>query len=174
MPPASRASTGSPRSRAPFPAARRSASTPWRRGAPAVTSGHEPLALDRCRRRGGRGRLAGPALPWRAGRGGPRGERDLLARLLRHDRAARRADGAREKTSAGKAVSVGFVVERDESGPYVLPKRFVGTWEDNGFEVDGSRPPLKLRLDTLPNPTRIFLPSARGSYSFERQAPGAR
>jgi hypothetical protein len=79
-----------------------------------------------------------------------------------------------EKPAAGKQVSVGFVVERDSAGPYVLPERFVGTWEDNGFEVDGSRPPLKLRLDALPGPSRIELPSVRGSYSFERQPAKAR
>lgn len=64
---------------------------------------------------------------------------------------------------------VTYVVGRDEAGPYILPKTYVGTWEDRGFEIDGSRPPIKLRLDRLPKPARIEIPAARGSYRFERK-----
>jgi hypothetical protein len=65
---------------------------------------------------------------------------------------------------------VTYVLGRDRSGPYVLPQRFVGTWEDLGFEIDGSRPVVKLRLDRLPKPGTIQLPAPRGSYRFERKA----
>jgi hypothetical protein len=64
---------------------------------------------------------------------------------------------------------VTYVVGQDETGPYILPQQFVGTWEDLGFEIDGSRPAVKLRLDKLPNPTNILLPAPRGSYRFERK-----
>jgi hypothetical protein len=74
----------------------------------------------------------------------------------------------------GEKTSVSYVVGQDETGPFVLPKRYVGTWEDRGFEIDGSRPPLKLRLDALPHSTRIVVPAARGSYIFERKAPRRR
>ena len=66
---------------------------------------------------------------------------------------------------------VDYVVGRDEAGPYVLPKTFVGTWEDMGFEIDGTRPAVKLRLDRLPKPARIELPAPRGWYRFERKKP---
>jgi hypothetical protein len=72
----------------------------------------------------------------------------------------------------GEKKSVGYVIERDQAGPYVLPATFVGTWEDVGFEIDGSRPVVKLRLDRLPDPTAIQLPNARGSYTFKRQTRG--
>lgn len=65
---------------------------------------------------------------------------------------------------------VSYVVGRDESGPYVLPDTFVGTWEHIGLEADGGRPPVKLRLDRIPKPTRIDLPAPGGLYRFERKA----
>ena len=72
--------------------------------------------------------------------------------------------------SFGTEKSVSYVVEEDDLGPYVLPETFVGTWEDRGFQVDGSRAPLKLRLDRIPNPTRIELHDVGRSYSFKRKA----
>ena len=66
---------------------------------------------------------------------------------------------------------VTYTLGSDRSGPYLLPERFVGTWEDRGFEIDGTRPPVKLRLDRLPEPTRIDIPAPRGSYRFERKVP---
>lgn len=67
--------------------------------------------------------------------------------------------------------SVAYDVKVDDTGPYVLPRAYVGTWEDRGFEVDGTRSAEKLRLDKVPEPTRIDLPAARGSYRFERKVP---
>lgn len=64
---------------------------------------------------------------------------------------------------------VGYVVEADAVGPYILPDRFVGTTE-RGIELDGARPVLKLRLDTLPHPNRIVVPHLTGSVRFDRQA----
>lgn len=63
----------------------------------------------------------------------------------------------------------GYVVEADAAGPYVLPDRFVGTTE-RGIELDGARPPIKLRLDTLPHPNRMVVPHLTGSVRFDRQA----
>ena len=70
----------------------------------------------------------------------------------------------------GDVKSVGYVIEEDEAGPYLLPQSYVGAWEERGFEIDGSRPPLKLRLDRIPKPTTIDVPAARGTRRFERKA----
>jgi hypothetical protein len=63
-----------------------------------------------------------------------------------------------------------YVVQQDELGPFLLPDRWVGTF-DNGIVLDGSRPVEKLRLDTLPNPTRIELPGMRDPSIFVRREP---
>ena len=73
----------------------------------------------------------------------------------------------------GASKSVDYEVGADEAGPYILPKTFVGTWEDQGFELDGSRAPLKLRLDILPRPTGLELPAATGSRRFVRKTSTA-
>jgi hypothetical protein len=66
----------------------------------------------------------------------------------------------------------GYVVMRDERGPYLLPYMFVGTL-NTGVEADGSRPPRKLRLDTLPRPNRIDFPDPDGPSSFRRRVTRA-
>jgi len=71
----------------------------------------------------------------------------------------------------GGGQTVGFELRVDEAGPYLLPDAYVGTWEDRGFEVDGTRTAVKLRLDRIPEPNRIAIPAARGWYSFERKVP---
>jgi hypothetical protein len=71
----------------------------------------------------------------------------------------------------GETRSVDYELGEDAEGPFVLPETYVGTWEELGFEVDGSRPPVKLRLDALPKPRRIEVPAATGWRSFERKAP---
>src|SRR3954465_15853504 len=50
---------------------------------------------------------------------------------------------------------VRYAVKRDAAGPYILPHSYVGLVPDEGFDVDGTRSMLKLRLDRLPAPTRI-------------------
>jgi hypothetical protein len=70
----------------------------------------------------------------------------------------------------GDVRTVGYVVEEDEAGPYLLPESYVGVWEERGFEIDGSRPPVKLRLDRIPKPTTIDVPANRGTRRFERKA----
>ena len=67
------------------------------------------------------------------------------------------------------AERVSYTIAKDGAGHYLLPDTYVGTWEHRGFEVDGSRPPLKLRLDKFPKPERVVLPAASGSYSFKRE-----
>lgn len=69
--------------------------------------------------------------------------------------------------TANGANWVSYAIEQDEQGPYILPRTFVGT-QDRGIVLDGSRPVLKLRLDTLPNPTRIEVPGLWGPDSFVR------
>ena len=69
---------------------------------------------------------------------------------------------------ANSARLTGYVVRRDERGPYLLPDTFVGTL-NRGVEADGSRPPRRLRLDTLPRPNRIEFPDADGPSSFRRR-----
>jgi hypothetical protein len=47
-----------------------------------------------------------------------------------------------------------------------------GAVEDQGFEADGTRPPLKLRLDGMPHPNRLVLYAGRISYIFSRNGAG--
>jgi hypothetical protein len=70
------------------------------------------------------------------------------------------------RMTLGETKTVAYALERDEGGPYLLPDTFVGTWEHRGFEIDGTREPVKLRLDALPGTTRITLPAATGEYVF--------
>jgi hypothetical protein len=65
---------------------------------------------------------------------------------------------------------VRYAVGRDSAGPYILPRTYVGALEDRGFEVDGTRPPLKLRLDRLPRPDSIALHEGSRLYIFRRES----
>jgi hypothetical protein len=65
--------------------------------------------------------------------------------------------------------SVRYAVGRDRTGPYVLPSTYVGPYEDRGFEIDGSRPAMRLRLDRLPRPTKIALRGERKLFVFKAQ-----
>jgi len=65
---------------------------------------------------------------------------------------------------------VRYTIARDSAGAYVLPAYYVGAVEDQGFEVDGTRPALKLRLDRMPQPNRLVLYAGRISYIFHREA----
>lgn len=67
-----------------------------------------------------------------------------------------------------------YALGRDGQGPYVLPRTYVGPFEDKGFEVDGSQAVMKLRLDRLPHPTRIVLHEGRTPYAFVRKDALAR
>src|SRR4051812_26476018 len=64
--------------------------------------------------------------------------------------------------------SISYVVKRDKKGPFILPKFYVGPWEDRGFQIDGSRPAVPLRLDRLPAPTTLELSDSDKSYVFRR------
>jgi len=68
------------------------------------------------------------------------------------------------------AQDVRYTVGRDAKGPYILPDTFVGIVQYQGFEVDGTRSTRKLRLDRLPQPTRIALYEGVGvtPYVFGR------
>lgn len=67
--------------------------------------------------------------------------------------------------------SVRYTVNRDAKGPYILPEMFVGIMRYQGFEVDGTRSTMKLRLDRVPHPTGIELYEGVGStpYVFARR-----
>jgi hypothetical protein len=68
-----------------------------------------------------------------------------------------------------KKQAVTYVVGQDAQGPYILPRTYVGAYQDVGFEVDGTRPATKLRLDRLPQPTRILLYDGGKPYLFRRK-----
>jgi hypothetical protein len=68
--------------------------------------------------------------------------------------------------------TVRYTVGRDGRGPYILPRTYVGPFEDKGFEVDGSQAVTKLRLDRLPHPTRIVLHEGGTPYLFARKDQG--
>jgi|SRR4051794_18426794 hypothetical protein len=65
--------------------------------------------------------------------------------------------------------SVRYSVGRDGHGPYILPHIYVGALEDQGFEVDGTQPAQKLRLDRLPAPQAIQLPMGQRAFVFRRK-----
>jgi hypothetical protein len=66
--------------------------------------------------------------------------------------------------------TVRYDVGRDSEGPYLLPRTYyVGGLEDRGFEVDGTRPALKLRLDRLPGPATIVLPADGPDFLMRRK-----
>ena len=68
---------------------------------------------------------------------------------------------------------VRYTVEKDAKGPYILPDAFVGIVRYQGFEVDGTRSTRKLRLDRLPQPTKIELYEGVGvtPYVFGKRLP---
>jgi hypothetical protein len=63
--------------------------------------------------------------------------------------------------------NVAYVVGRDGRGPYILPHVYVGAYEDIGFEVDGTRPATRLRLDRLPRPSSILLYAGARPFLFK-------
>jgi hypothetical protein len=67
--------------------------------------------------------------------------------------------------------AIAYTIARDETGPYITPVTYVGPWEDRGFEVDGTRPAVKMRLDRLPKPTSLVLVAGRSTYIFKRENP---
>src|SRR3954453_14457429 len=80
------------------------------------------------------------------------------------------------KLSDGKMLlndqqTIRYTVAKDAKGPYILPYTYVGIVLDEGFEVDGTRSTIKLRLDRLPGPTRIVLYEGLRPYIFTRHAP---
>jgi hypothetical protein len=65
--------------------------------------------------------------------------------------------------------AVTYTVGQDKYGAYIVPKTYVGTFEDEGFEIDGTRPATKLRLDRLPQPTSITLREGRNIFVLKRK-----
>jgi hypothetical protein len=66
--------------------------------------------------------------------------------------------------------TVRYDVGRDARGPYLLPRTYyVGGLDARGFEVDGTRPVEKLRLDRLPGPRTIVLPADGGDFLMKRE-----
>jgi hypothetical protein len=71
--------------------------------------------------------------------------------------------------------TVRYDVGRDAEGPYLLPRTYyVGGLHAQGFEVDGTRPAEKLRLDRLPGPATIVLPADGGDFLMKRELARAR
>jgi hypothetical protein len=71
--------------------------------------------------------------------------------------------------SLNEAQHVRYTIGRDGRGLYLLPAYYVGAVEDQGFEIDGTRPALKLRLDRLPHPNRLVMQAGRITYIFSRK-----
>jgi len=65
--------------------------------------------------------------------------------------------------------TVRYAVGRDSTGPYILPSTYVGAFLDRGFEVDGTRPTTRLRLDRLPAPGSIILYEGLTPYILKRE-----
>ncbi len=66
--------------------------------------------------------------------------------------------------------TIRYGVARDQRGPFVLPRFYVGVVPYEGLDVDGTRSVARLRLDRLPVPTRITLYEGLKPYVFTRQA----
>jgi hypothetical protein len=64
--------------------------------------------------------------------------------------------------------SIRYTVGLDARGPYILPRAYVGSFEQIGFEIDGARPATRLRLDRLPRPSSILLYGGGKPYIFAR------
>ena len=80
-----------------------------------------------------------------------------------------RLEGGRIRMNEAKQ-TVAYSVGRDSAGPYILPATYVGAFEDRGFEVDGTRAVLKLRLDRLPAPETIEVYEGSRRYVLSRSA----
>ena len=66
--------------------------------------------------------------------------------------------------------TVRYDVGRDREGPYLLPRTYyVGGLDARGFEVDGTRPVRKLRLDRLPGPETIVVPADGPDFLLRRE-----
>jgi hypothetical protein len=66
--------------------------------------------------------------------------------------------------------TVRYDVGRDAQGPYLLPRTYyVGGLDARGFEVDGTRPAVKLRLDRMPAPETILLPADGPDFLMKRE-----
>ena len=81
---------------------------------------------------------------------------------------------AEGRLSLNGGQSVRYDVGRDANGPYLLPHTYVGALEDQGFEVDGTQPARKLRLDRLPRPQAIQLPMGTRAFVFRKKGLPAR
>jgi hypothetical protein len=62
-----------------------------------------------------------------------------------------------------------YEIGRDEKGPFLLPGTYVGPYEDRGFEVDGTRPPLKIRPDAMPRPETLAMDGYGRIFLFRRE-----
>lgn len=68
-----------------------------------------------------------------------------------------------------QAKTVRYTVSQDEAGPYIIPETYVGPFENKGFEIDGTRQAIKLRLDHLPRPQSIVLIEGRTPFVLKRK-----
>jgi hypothetical protein len=76
---------------------------------------------------------------------------------------------AQGRLSVNGGQTVRYDVGRDDHGPYLLPRTYVGALEDVGFEVDGTQRAQKLRLDRLPGPQAIQLPMGTRAFVFRKK-----
>lgn len=62
--------------------------------------------------------------------------------------------------------TIGYRIQQDKVGPYILPTAFVGV-SPSGYLVDFGAKPLKLRLDNASRATRIELDRGSVAKLFE-------
>ena len=70
--------------------------------------------------------------------------------------------------------TISYSVAIDADGPYILPRYDVGIVADQGLDVDGTRSVRKLRLNKLPEPTKLTLYEGLTPYVFKRSTPRRR
>jgi hypothetical protein len=80
----------------------------------------------------------------------------------------------RGRLSVNGSQAIRYDVGRDAHGPYLLPRTYVGVVDDQGFEIDGSQAPMKLRLDRLPGPEAIQLRMGTRAFVFRKKGLPAR
>ena len=65
--------------------------------------------------------------------------------------------------------TVGYKVERDKGGAYIMPRLYVGVVGGSRFDVEGSSNPLKIRMDTESEPASLELMTSEAVYTLRRQ-----
>jgi len=68
----------------------------------------------------------------------------------------------------GRRRIIGYVIEHDKIGRYVLANHYVGGYDDKAFEFYASHDSLMLRLDVATRPRNIELFDKAATLDFKR------